>query len=227
MSPVYSPELGIEIAARVAEGKSLRGIAEEEGMPSLRTMMKWSSLHPEFARLLALARLDKAASMMDESITIADEPVADVAQAARNRVRVQARQYMAARLDPARWAEKIGIGGVAELPPISIDPIEGARRLAFVLQRAGQLQAQQQPAQRLQLTSEARVDLYSEPLPPAPSADSERRAADAAHVVDADVVRDIGPEEEADLGEHRGTGEESAWSKVFAASFGMLRGRQG
>ena len=143
MADAFTPELGVEIAARIAEGSSLRQIAKLDGFPSLRTMMNWSRDHIEFARMLHLARIDRAAALMEESIEIADEPAADVAAVGRNRERTRARQVMAARLDPARWSEKIGVAvGVGNLPgqpPADVDPIEGARRIAFVLARAGQL----------------------------------------------------------------------------------------
>lgn len=117
----YTIELGEEIAARSAEGASLRTICEDESMPSLRQIQRWRNQHPEFDHLLLRAHLDKASILFEQSVDISDEPVADTAQAMRQKLRVQARQFAAARLDPARYAEKIGIGGARELPPLHHD----------------------------------------------------------------------------------------------------------
>lgn len=103
----YRESLALEIAARSAEGQSLRSICEDEAMPSLRSVIRWRHEHPEFERMLALAHLDRAMLYFEDAIDIADESVADGAQAARNRTRVQARQFAAARLDPARYSERI------------------------------------------------------------------------------------------------------------------------
>lgn len=136
----YTEELAMEIAARMVEDcKSLRSIAEDEAMPSVRTLVRWCREHPAFERLLAHARMAKADFFVDDCVSIADEPVADVAQAARNRLRVQARLDAAAKLFPARYAQKIGVGMAFELPS-AMTPAETrltqfdiARRLAFAL----------------------------------------------------------------------------------------------
>jgi hypothetical protein len=57
----------------------------------------------------------------------------------RSRLRVDARKFAIARLLPKVYGEKLAIGGEDELPAIQIDPLEGARRLAFVLERAKHL----------------------------------------------------------------------------------------
>lgn len=136
----YTEELAMEIAARMVEDcKSLRSIAEDESMPSVRTLVRWCREHPAFDRLLAHARMAKADLLVDEVVEISDEPVADVAQAARNRLRVQARLDAAAKLHPARYAAKLGVGMAFELPS-TMTPAEAkrsqfdvARRLAFAL----------------------------------------------------------------------------------------------
>src|SRR5262245_16574671 len=56
----YTTELAMEIAWRTAEGKSLRAIAADPGMPGLRTITEWESKHPEFQHMLDRARLIKA-----------------------------------------------------------------------------------------------------------------------------------------------------------------------
>jgi hypothetical protein len=131
----YSDEVAAEIANRIAEGSSLHKIEKDPTMPSARTVIRWCQQFPEFEKLMAHARLSKADWYFDEAISISDEAVADGAQAARQRTRVQARQYAASRLNPARYAEKLALGQAHDLPPLNPPvTLESARRIAFLLQ---------------------------------------------------------------------------------------------
>ena len=151
----YTDEVALEIAARSAEGASLKTICESEGMPSLRTIFRWRTEHPEFDQALMRAHLCKADVLFEQSIAIADEDVSDNAQASRQRTRVQARQWCAARLNPSKYSERLGIGQAPGLPPI--DPLDGlsererniemARRLAFILARADHAMREQEEEQ--------------------------------------------------------------------------------
>jgi hypothetical protein len=137
----YSEIIAIEIAARMVEdGQSLKRIAEDETMPSARTVLRWCRDHPEFDRLLSHARMAKADAYVEEAVPIADEPVTDMAQAARNRLRVQARLDAAAKLNPAKYSAKLAIGAAPDLPEFplvgSAEPLSKnaiARRICFAL----------------------------------------------------------------------------------------------
>lgn len=139
---LYSEELGIEIASRSAAGESLLKITSARGMPSMRTLQEWRHRHPELNALLDRAHLDRAQIYFEESITIADEDVADAAQAQRNRLRVQARQWAAARLDPARFSDRVINAHIVPSDPARPfaqmtrdERLMLAHRLAFVLRR--------------------------------------------------------------------------------------------
>lgn len=143
----YSEELAVEIANRISEGASLHRIAQDEAMPAARTIIRWCSDNPEFERLMAHARLSKADWYFEEAIAISDEEVSDGPAASRQRTRVQARQYAASRLNPARYGEKLALGQARDLEPLN-PPVtnESARRIAFVLQSALRTQqAAQEP----------------------------------------------------------------------------------
>jgi hypothetical protein len=143
----YSDELAVEIATRVALGEGLRSISESEGMPPMRTLIRWTADHPRFDLMLAQARCIKADQYVDEAVPIADEPAVTLADAARNRLRVQARLDAAAKLNPRRYGAKLGIGGAPELPPLepAMSPFEIARRISFVL-ALGLNEAQEGPS---------------------------------------------------------------------------------
>jgi len=123
-------------------------------MPALRTLFDWLHSHGEFRDLLNRATLAKADIYFEESISICDEAVADNAQASRQRTRVLARQWACARLNPARYAERLAVGRAPELPrePTDLDLVDVTRRLAFMLAKTDRI-LQEQPA--LQLASES------------------------------------------------------------------------
>lgn len=145
----YTEEVGIEIAARIAAGSSLLKVAEDPGMPDVRTMLTWCTKFPEFDQRLAQARLAKADVVFEQAELIADEDVIGTDQAMRQRLRVETRLKIAARLRPERYGEKLGIGAATGLPPLHAEPpslFEVARRMAFILQ-AGARQAEAKPLQ--------------------------------------------------------------------------------
>ncbi|MEW6705015.1 MAG: hypothetical protein AB1430_09210 [Pseudomonadota bacterium] len=127
----------MQIAERIALGESLKKVTADPWMPSLRTVFTWCMDRPEFDRLLAHARLCKADVIFDQVLDVADEPVADATQAARQKTRVHARMWVAARLNPAKYAERVAVGGAPEFP--SLQALQGKsewepiRRIAFAL----------------------------------------------------------------------------------------------
>lgn len=137
---LYTEDLGVEIAWRSAEGKSLKTICKGRGMPSVRTVFRWRRDYPEFAALLDLAVLDRAQLYVEQTIDIADEPTSDAVQVSRAKNRIQARQWAAARLNPAKFSERLVASHITPadearpFDPASPDEhLDLARRLAFVL----------------------------------------------------------------------------------------------
>lgn len=104
---LYTEEIGQEIAFRLAEGQSLRRICLDPKMPALRTVLKWASdiTHP-IVHHYAWGRMMQAETMADEIVEIADEST-NKDNAAANRVRVDARKWVASKLKPEKYGEKI------------------------------------------------------------------------------------------------------------------------
>lgn len=72
----YTPELGIEICARLAEGESLSRICEDEGMPNKSTVVRWAAdINHPLAQQYARAREIGYQLLADEIIRISDTPV--------------------------------------------------------------------------------------------------------------------------------------------------------
>jgi hypothetical protein len=133
---IYTQNLADNICNRLALGDSLRKICADDEMPDLTTIMEWIRNKPDFSKQYAQAREEQAETYADQLIHIADEESDDVNRA---RLRIDTRKWVAMKLKPKKYGDKIGIGGADDLPPIEIkemSAIELAKRTAFLL-RAG------------------------------------------------------------------------------------------
>lgn len=99
----YSEQLAGAICERIAEGESVRAISKDPDMPAMSTIFKWLTIHPMFAEQYARARDEQAETLADEITFIADTEE-DVQRA---RVRIDARKWVAGKLKPKKYGEKI------------------------------------------------------------------------------------------------------------------------
>lgn len=103
----FTPEIANKICERLIEGESLRKICRDEGMPNASTVCRWLGQQEEFRKQYAHARDAQADTLADEILTIVDE--CDDAQAAR--LRMDARKWLAAKMAPKRYGEKVALTG--------------------------------------------------------------------------------------------------------------------
>lgn len=155
---VYSEETADAICELIADGKSLRSICDDEGMPDKATVFRWLVSHADFATKYALAREAQADSLVDEMTDIADDGRNDWMEKKsdegeiigwrengealrRSALRISARQWMAEKLRPKKYGAKVvnehsGPDGGA----IKTEDLSGydlARRIAYVLGNNG------------------------------------------------------------------------------------------
>ncbi len=118
----YSEKVSDGICYLIALGYSLAEICKLDEMPGYRTIMTWLSDEKkgDFRHKYARAREDQADYLADEIIDIADEPVTCNEDVARNRLRVDARKWVASKLKPKKYGDKIehevGGPGGASIP---------------------------------------------------------------------------------------------------------------
>lgn len=127
---IYSLEIVNELCARIVEGESLRSICRDDAMPGLSTIFKWLGEHPEFVDQYTRAKEEQAETMADEIVSIADEQdyekievdgVAlavkfDATAVARNRLRMDARKWVASKLKPKKYGDKLELAGDKDSP---------------------------------------------------------------------------------------------------------------
>lgn len=124
---LYSQELAARICGELVEGRSLRAICREEDMPCTASVFLWLIQHPEFSDQYARAREAQADSLADELLDIADDStndwidretrsgriirVVDEEAIGRSRLRVDTRKWIASKLKPKKYGEKLELGG--------------------------------------------------------------------------------------------------------------------
>jgi hypothetical protein len=115
----YTDEAAADICARLAAGEPLVRICRDDGKPHIATVYRWLAAHESFREMYARARDDQADTLADEIVEIADDGRNDtytddsgfqqVKQDVinRSRLRVDARKWVAAKLKPKKYGDKM------------------------------------------------------------------------------------------------------------------------
>lgn len=126
-SSEFTQEMADTICERIAQGESLRAICRDDDVPATSTVCKWLTQQPAFAEQYARAREAQADALFDEILEIADDGTNDYTEGrngetvvnneaiGRSRLRVDARKWMAGKLRPKVYGEKLDLnhaGGV-------------------------------------------------------------------------------------------------------------------
>ena len=99
----FTQEKADIICERLAQGESLRSICSAVDYPNKSTVFRWLAAYPDFRDQYAHARESQADAIADEILNIADE--AD--DAAKARVQIDARKWLAGKLRPKVYGDKI------------------------------------------------------------------------------------------------------------------------
>ena len=84
----YTAEIGTAICGQLAEGKSLRAICADPGMPDKATVLGWLPRSQEFRRRYELAQTMLLECLMDDVLEIADDTAGDWVEIVRRGGRV-------------------------------------------------------------------------------------------------------------------------------------------
>ena len=117
--PKFSQDLFDTICERIADGESLRKICTDDDMPSRVNVMRWLAGSEELRIQYARAREEQADTIFDEILDIADDARNDWVEdgeggeryngdhVQRSRLRIDARKWMAGKLRPKKYGEKM------------------------------------------------------------------------------------------------------------------------
>lgn len=117
----FTPALGAALCEAIANGLSLRKACELPGMPSTSTAIVWlaDEAKAEFQAQYACAREARADYLAEELLEIADDGTNDTQTddegrvrvdqdvIARSRLRVDARKWLASKMAPKKYGDKL------------------------------------------------------------------------------------------------------------------------
>jgi hypothetical protein len=95
------------ICEQIADGKSLRSICSQEGMPVKYTVLRWLQADPAFAERYAQARVQAADALAEELQDLADQAIREPEKANAIRVAIDAKKWIASKLRPKAYGDRI------------------------------------------------------------------------------------------------------------------------
>jgi len=110
---LYSDEIMSKVFKRVAQGESLRSVCRDKAMPCIQSILTWIGQKPGLLEQYEAARQTAADVFADEIVEIADEEPRDEngkidpGAVQRNRLRVDARKWIACKLKPKRYGDRV------------------------------------------------------------------------------------------------------------------------
>jgi len=127
---VYTEEIALEICTRITEGQPLTRICKDDHMPAVSSVYLWLLKNKVFSDLYTRAREDQSDTLADQIMEIGDEvPMMvitdedgkvtkrmDPAGINRNRLRVDARKWIAAKLKPRKYGDRQILAGDKDAP---------------------------------------------------------------------------------------------------------------
>lgn len=136
----FTPELGDEICERLCNAESLRSICLSEDMPSRAAVFRWlakanhknaEQMFIDFRDQYARAREEQADAIFDECLQIADDATNDYMErrddegavayrlngehVQRSRLRIDTRKWMAGKMRPKKYGEKIAVDNTHDI----------------------------------------------------------------------------------------------------------------
>lgn len=132
----FTQDIADEFCSRIAQGRSVRSVCAADDMPCMKTIFSWLARREDFAQQYARAKEASADALADEMLDIADDGTNDWMEihdkdgacvgyklngeaTARSRLRVETRKWLAGKLKPKKYGEKVDVNhGVQPDNPI-------------------------------------------------------------------------------------------------------------
>lgn len=119
----YTQDIADEICEQIStSNKSLRSICIPDTMPAVRTVLYWLSNNESFLQQYTRAKEEQADFLAEEIIEIADDTSQDLERideygrrienkefVNRSRLRVDARKWVASKLKPKKYGDKLDV----------------------------------------------------------------------------------------------------------------------
>lgn len=105
----YLVEVADDICSLLASGESLNSICKKTGFPNRSTVYRWLREHDEFRNNYARATEDRADSIFEEMLDIADGAEEETASIAKARLQIDARKWILGKMNPKKFSDKQSI----------------------------------------------------------------------------------------------------------------------
>jgi len=99
----FTDKIADEICERIAQGESLVNICKDSHLPYRQTVHDWLNQKPDFYDKYMRAREEQADYYADEMVQIADS----TEEPAKARVQIDTRKWIASKLKPKKYGDKI------------------------------------------------------------------------------------------------------------------------
>lgn len=114
---IYSEELAARVLQGISDGQSLRTVCKPDDMPCMGTVFKWLYQREDFAEQYARATSERAEALVEDMQAIADDESLDHNS---RRIRVDTRKWIASKLKPKKYGEKVALLGDEAGAPLVI-----------------------------------------------------------------------------------------------------------
>jgi hypothetical protein len=133
MSAEYGPEAREAILEGLIDGKSLRAICREAGLPTVTTVMRWLQADEAWREQYARAREAGDDAMAEDIHEIADEVGVDPQD---KRVRIDARKWLLAKRQPKKYGDSTMVKHAdADGEKVKLDEVGIVTRLTAILSK--------------------------------------------------------------------------------------------
>ena len=152
-TPIFTPALFTIVCDRISKGESLRAVCRDPEMPAKATVLRWLREMPDLRDQYAAARDDLMEYWASDIIEIADDGTLDTmaglnkygdevqvpnhANVQRDRLRIDARKWLLARLKPKVYGDRVDVEHSGEVQHrvdiTALSSREKMRRLALFM----------------------------------------------------------------------------------------------
>jgi len=132
-----TPAIMAELCRRVSEGEAVHAICEDHHMPDRTTVYLWAREDPVFADMYRQCFAERGEKFAEETTLLADEArEAPPELTGAYRLAVETRRWVAARLLPKKYGDKVTLAG-DEDNPIAVQHVAAANELLGKLRGSG------------------------------------------------------------------------------------------
>lgn len=112
----FTDEIAAEICDRIAIGDSLAQICRDEGMPAVRTVMRWLREKEDFRQQYVRAREEQADADADAVADVGRRTLSGELDPQAARVAIDALKWTAAKRQPKKYGDRVELAGDAKAP---------------------------------------------------------------------------------------------------------------